>query len=115
MNESMYKYFKPGIIHFMAYPSTIRGEGPILETIKKIACDEYFTAIEVTWIKDDEIRKCISCLTGCWQESMMAKTEIACSINPACGDDALSGAWSKPDHVVRCFADYNTGKHGTAA
>ena len=57
MNESMYKYFKPGIIHFMAYPSTIKGEGPILETIKKIACDDYFSAIEVTWIKDAEIRK----------------------------------------------------------
>lgn len=56
MNESMYKYFKPGLIHFMAYPSTIKGEGPILETIRKIACDEYFTAIEVTWIKDPEVR-----------------------------------------------------------
>ena len=53
----MYKYFKPGIIHFMAFPSTIKGEGPIAETVKKIACDEYFTAIEVTWIKDPDIRR----------------------------------------------------------
>lgn len=35
--------------------------------------------------KTDEIRRCISCLTGCWQESMMAKREIQCAINPACG------------------------------
>lgn len=57
MNESMYKYFKPGLIHFMAFPSTIKGEGPIVETIRRIACDDYFTAIEISWIKDPEVRK----------------------------------------------------------
>ena len=56
MNEPMYKYFKPGIIHFMAFPSTSKGEGPIEETVRKIACDEYFSAIEVAWIKDPEVR-----------------------------------------------------------
>ena len=57
MKESMYKYMKVGIIHFMAYPSTITGEGPIVEAITKIAEDDYFTAIEITWIKDPEVRK----------------------------------------------------------
>ncbi|NLI90080.1 MAG: TIM barrel protein [Epulopiscium sp.] len=57
MTESMHDYMKVGLIHFMAYPETIRGEGPILETVKKIAVDDYFTAIEVTNIKDDEVRK----------------------------------------------------------
>lgn len=57
MKESMYKYMKVGIIHFMAYPTTIRGEGPIVETITKIAEDDYFNAIEITWIKDPEVRK----------------------------------------------------------
>jgi sugar phosphate isomerase/epimerase len=41
----------------MAYPETIKGEGPILDTIKLIACDDYFSAIEVSWIKDDDVRK----------------------------------------------------------
>ena len=31
-----------------------------------------------------------SCLGGCWQELMMAKKEIACSINPACGNPAFA-------------------------
>lgn len=53
----MHKYFKPGIIHFMAFPATMKGEGPIVETIRRIAMDDYFSAIEVTWIKDPEIRK----------------------------------------------------------
>jgi len=57
MNESMYKYMKVGIIHFMAYPSTMKGEGPVLETIKKLAVDDYFNAIEISWIKDAEVRK----------------------------------------------------------
>ncbi|MHB1484245.1 MAG: sugar phosphate isomerase/epimerase family protein [Saccharofermentanales bacterium] len=57
MIDSMYKFMKVGLIHFMAYPATMKGEGPILETIRKIAVDDYFNAIEITWIKDPETRK----------------------------------------------------------
>jgi 2,4-dienoyl-CoA reductase-like NADH-dependent reductase (Old Yellow Enzyme family)/thioredoxin reductase len=35
----------------------------------------------------DEIRKCISCLIGCWHESLMVKREMRCAINPAVGDE----------------------------
>ena len=56
MNEPIGKYMNVGLIHFMAYPSTMRGEGPILETIRKIAVDDYFSAIEITTIKDKEVR-----------------------------------------------------------
>ncbi len=55
MKDSMLKYFKPGIIHFMAYPNTMRGEGPIEETMRKIALDPYFHVVEMTWIKDREV------------------------------------------------------------
>ena len=57
MKDSLYKYMRVGLVHFMAYPSTIKGEGPILETIKKLALDDYFTAIEITTVKDKEERK----------------------------------------------------------
>lgn len=57
MNEPMQKYMNVGIIHFMAYPATMKGEGPILETIRKIAADDYFDAVEITWIKDSEVRR----------------------------------------------------------
>jgi len=56
MNNPLTKFMKVGLIHFMAYPTTIKGEGPILETIKKIAVDDYFTAIEITTIKDKNER-----------------------------------------------------------
>jgi sugar phosphate isomerase/epimerase len=35
----------------------MRGEGPILETLQKIAEDDFFTAVEVSWIKDAKIRE----------------------------------------------------------
>ena len=57
MKDSIYKYMKVGLIHFMAYPSTIKGEGPVSETIRKVALDDYFNAIEITWIKDLEERQ----------------------------------------------------------
>ena len=57
MNESIYKYADVGLIHFMAYPQTIKGEGPILETLAKICEDDYFTLVEITWMKDPEVRK----------------------------------------------------------
>ena len=56
MQESMYKFMKVGLIHFMAYPQVMKGGGPILETLQKIAEDDFFTAVEITWIKDERIR-----------------------------------------------------------
>lgn len=56
MKESMHKYFKIGTIHFMSYPQTLKGEGPIVDTLQKILCDDYFDAVELTWIKSDEVR-----------------------------------------------------------
>ncbi len=37
--------------------------------------------------RPEEIRKCISCLVGCWQESLMIKRHMRCAINPAIGDE----------------------------
>ena len=57
MQESMYKFMKVGLIHFMAYPQVMKGEGPILETLQKIAEDDFFTAVEVSWMNDAQIRQ----------------------------------------------------------
>lgn len=56
MNESLHKYMKVGLIHFMAYPDTMKGEGPIVETVRRIAVDDYFDAIEISWNKDPQTR-----------------------------------------------------------
>ena len=57
MNEPMRKYMRVGIVNFMAYPATIKGEGPILDATRAICRDDYFDVIEVTWMKDAEVRK----------------------------------------------------------
>ncbi len=57
MKESIHRYFKVGTIHFMSFPQTMKGEGPIIETLQKILSDDYFDAVEITWIKDAEIRR----------------------------------------------------------
>lgn len=56
MRESIHKYFQVGTIHFMSYPEVMRGEGDVLGTLKKLLADDYFDAVELTWIKDDAIR-----------------------------------------------------------
>ncbi len=57
MKSGYQQYFKLGIVHFMAFPQTMRGDGPILETIQTITADPDFQAIEITWIKDDATRR----------------------------------------------------------
>jgi sugar phosphate isomerase/epimerase len=57
MKESIHKYFRVGIVVFMAYPGMGKGEDPdTLKNLRRIACDDYFDAIEVAWIKDPQTR-----------------------------------------------------------
>jgi len=62
-------YFKTGLIHFMAFPETIGGEGPIVETVKRVVADDYFDAISVSWIKDPMARKDVA--------SMLAQSQMS--------------------------------------
>lgn len=57
MDAPIESYFHVGIVHAMAYPECLDGEGPILETLSRIVEDEFFGAVEVTWIKDDKVRR----------------------------------------------------------
>jgi len=48
-------YMQLGIVHFMLYPQVIKGEGPIVETARVIAEDDFFEVIEVGPIKDQGV------------------------------------------------------------
>ncbi len=65
------------------------GKTDMIGLARQLLADPYWP-VKAKYGKDKEIRKCISCLTGCWQESMMAKKEIGCAINPACGNMAYA-------------------------
>ena len=56
MKDSMHRFFQIGLIHFMAYPTTMRGEGDITGTLRRIVTDDYFDAVEMTWIQDAAVR-----------------------------------------------------------
>ncbi len=51
MNESIHTYFRIGTIQWMSHPKK-----DILQSIREIACDDYFDAIELTRITDDATR-----------------------------------------------------------
>jgi len=40
----------------MAFPATMKGEGPILKSYRHILADPYFEVIEISWIKDAAVR-----------------------------------------------------------
>jgi len=43
----------------MVYPPTESGEKALLETVSKLADDDFFSVLELTWIKDPAVRKSI--------------------------------------------------------
>ena len=50
-------YFHLGIVYPKLFSHANSGEGPIVETLSKLLNDPFFSAIEVTWIKNDELRR----------------------------------------------------------
>ena len=56
MDKIWYGLVRIGIIHPMIFPSTIKGEGPVVETVSRIANDEFFDAIEIRRITDSNAR-----------------------------------------------------------
>lgn len=51
------KHARIGIVHFMAFPEVMKGEGPVLETVRCILDDDYFDAVEVTRIADAQVAR----------------------------------------------------------
>jgi 2,4-dienoyl-CoA reductase-like NADH-dependent reductase (Old Yellow Enzyme family)/thioredoxin reductase len=65
------------------------GKTDLVGLSRQMLADPYWP-VKAQYDRVRSIRRCISCLGGCWQESLMAKHEIACSINPGCGNQAFS-------------------------
>lgn len=47
---------KVGLVHPMAFPQCMKGEGPVVETFRQIAEDPFFDAVDLTWIADPKAR-----------------------------------------------------------
>ncbi|MHB8278283.1 MAG: NADH:flavin oxidoreductase [Candidatus Humimicrobiaceae bacterium] len=61
------------------------GKADMVGLSRQLIADPYW-ANKTKAGKEKEIRRCISCLIGCWKESLMIKHEMRCAINPAIGD-----------------------------
>jgi len=62
MKDAHQNSMQVGIVHFMAYPECMKGGGPIYETLTKIVEDDFFSAVEITWIKDPAERQRVKTL-----------------------------------------------------
>ncbi len=62
------------------------GKADLVGLSRQMIADPYW-ADKAHAGKPEEIRKCISCLVGCWQESLMIRRHMRCAINPAVGDE----------------------------
>ncbi len=113
-NFSIYRYMDLGIVHFKAFPQVVNGEGPIIETLKKIVEDDFWTAVEVGWIKDikvrNEARKLleVSHMQVCYatQPRVLSQKLNLNSFDPAERKKALSGVKSGIDEAYHIGASY---------
>ena len=62
------------------------GKTDLVGLSRQMIADPYW-ANKAYASKPKEIRKCISCLVGCWQESLMIRRHMRCAVNPAVGDE----------------------------
>lgn len=66
MKEPWQSYLQLGVVHGMAFPECLAGEGPQLETLEQICHDPYFEAVDVGPIVDPVKRgECAALLRDC--------------------------------------------------
>lgn len=66
MKDPWQPYLQLGVVHGMAFPECLFGEGPQLETLQEICHDPFFEAVDVGPIVDANIRqKCAALLRDC--------------------------------------------------
>ena len=59
MEKNIENYMRMGIVHFMAFPGLAGGKGPWVQTVRQVALDPFFSAIEITHIDDKAERKAV--------------------------------------------------------
>ncbi len=59
MKRSWESLLTLSVVHFMLFPETMGGEGPVVETIEKLAADDFLGGAEITLIKDPQAREAV--------------------------------------------------------
>ncbi|NLX42139.1 MAG: TIM barrel protein [Chloroflexi bacterium] len=59
MKRSWESILTLSVVHFMLFPETTPGTGPVVETIEKLAKDDFLGGVEITRIKSAEDRAAV--------------------------------------------------------
>ena len=51
------RYMDLGVVQYVSFPQVIAGSGPVVETVQRVLADEFFSAIEITWIEDERVKQ----------------------------------------------------------
>jgi sugar phosphate isomerase/epimerase len=66
MKDPWQSYLQLGVVHFMAFPECLTGDGPQSQTLAEICHDGFFDAVDVGPIVDEaERHKCAALLRDC--------------------------------------------------
>jgi len=76
MDRPIETFMRLGIVHAMAFPELATGDGPWEETVRHIALDPFFHAIEITHIEASQVRDRIKDLTR------MARLSVVYAAHP---------------------------------
>src|SRR5207245_88211 len=71
MKDPWQHYLHLGVVHFMAFPECLSGDGPQLETLAEICHDPFFEAVDVGPMNDPvQRRECAALLRDCQMTSV---------------------------------------------
>jgi len=77
------------------------GKTDMIGLSRQLLADPYWP-LKAKYGKIRAIRRCISCLTGCWSDSILAKKEVTCAINPSCNNQQfeIKKKTATPIHIA---------------
>jgi hydroxypyruvate isomerase len=55
--DSSRPYMDLGVVHYVSFPQVIAGTGPVIPTIERVLADEFFGAIEITWMEEELVKQ----------------------------------------------------------
>ncbi len=99
MNTHWSSYLQIGLVHFMMYPETMGGDGPIVETIQRVAADPFFDVLEVTRMQDPAVRQQVRDIVD------MAHMDLGFGSQPGILGNQLNTAALDEDLRQRSVAD----------
>lgn len=59
MKRSWESVLTLSVVHFMLFPETMGGSGPVVETFEKLALDDFLGGVEITHIEDSQARAAV--------------------------------------------------------